>query len=260
MREAPAIETLLAARASAVVVIAAGASSRFAAIELARSLGLPFHDRAPPEPALLLVQTDTRLELHDSSSGARLYVEFTAAELRRYRAGGPGGDPLRRALGPGDRDVVDATAGLGGDAVHLAALGYRVTAIERHPIVSALAQDGLRRARAAGLLGENPLWRTGDARVVLPALAPSPAAIYLDPMFPAKRKKSAAVRKEMRLLRLLVADDNDAAALLAGARRVATDRVVVKRPVDAPPLAPGSAASYRGKLVRYDVYRPERHD
>jgi 16S rRNA (guanine1516-N2)-methyltransferase len=231
-------------------------AARAAAMVLARKLGLPFVELPSNSIALKIVQTETAVELHDSRSGARLVVEFTAAELKRYRAGGSGPNPLRRAIGAGQRHVVDATAGLGRDAVHLAALGYRVSAIERNAIVAALARDGLRRARTAELLGDdNPCWHVGDARVILPQLEPPPATVYLDPMFPAKRKKSAEVRKEMRLLRLLVQDDDDAAELLAVARRHALDRVVVKRPLAAPPLATDTSATYRGKLVRYDVYR-----
>ena len=94
----------------------------------------------------------------------------------------------------------------------------------------------------------------GDSRALLPALAPRPDAIYLDPMFPPKRRQSAAVKKEMRLLRELVGDDADAPELLEISRRVARDRVVVKRPDDAPPLAPDPSMSLTGKLVRYDVY------
>jgi 16S rRNA (guanine1516-N2)-methyltransferase len=255
MTKATAIESTESATAgSAVVVVASSHSSRAAALALARSLNLPFDD-AGSSAGLRLVQTDSRLELHDPISGARLYVHVTEAELQRYRGGGTGGDPFRRAIGPAGRHVADATAGLGGDAVHLAALGYRVAAVERDPIVSALAQDGLRRARAERLLSDNPAWHTADARAILPALRPAPDTIYLDPMFPAKRKKSAAVRKEMHLLRLLVGEQGDAAELLAVARHVATDRVVVKRPLDAAPLAPGPSASHAGKLIRYDVYR-----
>jgi 16S rRNA (guanine1516-N2)-methyltransferase len=73
-------------------------------------------------------------------------------------------------------------------------------------------------------------------------------------MFPTKRKKSAAVRKEMRLLRELVGDDLDAIELFGVARAVAGGRVVVKRANDAPPLAPDPDASIGGKLVRYDIY------
>lgn len=242
-----------------VVVIAASGSARAAARALAAYLGLPCDESGDPAAPLRLIQGDSQLELYDAETGARLAVTFTAAELRRYRAGGAGGDPLRRACGPAPRPLADATAGLGGDAVHLAALGYAVTAIERSPIAGALARDGLRRARAADLLpANNPAWLCGDARELLSGLDPAPATVYLDPMFPPKRKKSAAVRKEMRLLRLLGADDEEAGALFAAARACARERVVVKRPLDAEPLAPAPSAVYRGKLVRYDVYRVRR--
>ena len=245
--------TVSASGFDAIVVIAADAAVRTAAAVLARTLDLPFCDTAPPRAVLRLVQSELHLALHDCISGARFSVELNSARLRRYRAGG---DPLRRAIGPGRRHVVDATAGFGSDAVHLVALGHRVTAIERNAIVSALVQDGLARARAQGLLDDdNPRWLMGDARTLLPQLTPRPATIYLDPMFPPKRRKSAAVRKEMNLLRRLAIDDPDALELLAVARACAADRVVMKRPIGAAPLAADVAAVYSGKLVRYDVYR-----
>lgn len=229
---------------------------------VAPGTAVPAPDRADttlavPTP-LQLVQTEAHLELRDGPTGACLWVEFTPADVRAYR-GGRGPDPLRRAIGPGPRTIVDATAGLGYDAVHLAVLGYRVTAIERNVVVGALACDGLARARGQALIPpDNPTWQSGDTRTLLPTFRPPPDTVYLDPMYPPKRKKSAAVRKEMRLLRLLVADDDDAAELLAVARACAADRVVVKRPLDAPALAPGVTAAYAGKLVRYDVYRTVR--
>lgn len=230
------------------------ASAAEPARELARRLQLPFRDSTANTAALQLVHTGARLELRDPATGACLSVDYTDAELRRYRAGS-GRDLLRRAIGAGVRDVVDATAGLGRDTVHLVMLGHRTVAIERNVVAAALATDGLARARADGRLPpDNPAWHTGDARTLLPRLRPAPATVYLDPMFPAKRKRSAAVRKEMRLLRLLAAVAGDDVELLTIARACATDRVVVKRPIDAAPLAPGVTAAYRGKLVRYDVY------
>ena len=81
----------------------------------------------------------------------------------------------------------------------------------------------------------------------------APDVVYLDPMFPL-RKRSALAKKEMRVLRRLVGDDEDAGELLEVARRAARRRVVVKRTPEAPPLAAAPTMSYRGKLVRYDVY------
>lgn len=236
-----------------LVVVAPADSARAAAVALAERLRLSLAEFDAATPGLRLVQSDSDLSLHDPESGACLRVEFSAARFRGFR----GRDLLRRAIGPGAHHVIDGTAGLGGDTVRLVAAGYRVTAIERNPVVSALVQDGLARARAQGLLDDdNPRWLVGDARSLLGRLETRPTTIYLDPMFPPKRKKSAALRKERSLLHKLGIDESGGSDLLAIARQCATDRVVVKRPIDAPPLADGVIAAYAGKLVRFDVYRP----
>jgi 16S rRNA (guanine1516-N2)-methyltransferase len=84
--------------------------------------------------------------------------------------------------------------------------------------------------------------------------SPQPDAIFIDPMFPPKRKKSALAKKSIRLVRQLVGDDADASELLASALQVARDRVVVKRADDAAPLRDKPSLSFGGKLARYDVY------
>lgn len=197
-------------------------------------------DPAQPKQKPVCVDLDDRLE--------------TANALR--------GQPLGRALGKGSRQVVDATAGLGRDAAMIAAMEHDVLGIEQSPVLCAMLEDGVQRAtrhddpRVRDLAGRITL-RQGDACGLLVDMHPPPDVVYLDPMFPMKRKASALARKDVRLVRALVSDDmhgNDT-ALLDAARRVARKRVVVKRADDAPPLA-GSTPSMaiRGKLVRYDVY------
>jgi len=73
-------------------------------------------------------------------------------------------------------------------------------------------------------------------------------------MFP-HREKSALVKKEMRLFRPLVGDDDDAPALLDAALALASHRVVVKRPRKAPVVSgvvPGYALE--GNSSRFDIY------
>lgn len=226
--------------------------------ELARELGLPLAMNGEPAPELQLVVTPEHLELRDTREPrlGPVIVNYSSLDLRPYSPNLSRRQPLARAFGKKVRTIVDATSGYGQDALLLALMGFHVTAMERSPVVVALAQDGLHRLslhRGITLSGRLRLVN-GDSRVLLPALAPSPDAIYLDPMFPPKRRKSVAVRKEMRLLRELVGDDTDALELLDVSRGIACDRVVVKRPDDAPPLAPGPSMSLSGKLVRYDVY------
>jgi len=226
---------------------------------LARELQLPIAGTGKGDDYdLLLVLTPERLELrdnHDPRVGPVL-ADFSGLDLRPYSRNLSRRQPLARAFGKKTRTIADATAGYAQDALLLALMGFQVTAIERNKVVAALAQDGLRRlAEKTGLPLEKKLsLLTGDARALVTKLSPRPDAIYLDPMFPAKRKKSAAVKKEMRLLRALVGDDPDAVELFEICRRVALGRVVVKRPDDAPPLVPDPSMSIAGKLVRYDVY------
>ena len=84
--------------------------------------------------------------------------------------------------------------------------------------------------------------------------AECPDVIYLDPMFP-ERKKSAAVKKEMQLFHRLIGPDSDASRLFDSAIAKARNRVVVKRPRIAPAIT-GRAPSHtlEGKRNRYDVY------
>ena len=189
-------------------------------------------------------------------------VDFVAGAVAHRRLyGGGSGQMIAKAVGiqPGVRPtVLDATAGLGRDAFVLAQLGCTLTLIERQPLIAALLEDGLARARDDGEVGPivasmqlvcgNAIELMGDWS------GERPQVIYLDPMFP-HRDKSAQVKKEMRLFRPLAGDDDDAPQLLAAALALATHRVVVKRPRKAPSIA-GVAPGYalEGKSSRFDIY------
>ena len=224
---------------------------------LARRLGLPLRsspDQAPSDE-LLLVGGPSGLELWAGPSrrNGRARVDFGS------RQRGPHSLNLRRAVGRRPGRVIDATAGFGADAFALAALGHRVLAFERSPIMVALLEDGRRRALADPDLraaAERLQIRCGDSLGLLPRLDQSPDAVYIDPMYPAGRRlKTALPPLEIQLLRRLVGRESDAAALLRAALGTGARRVVVKRPPAAPALPGPLAASHAGKLARYDVYR-----
>ena len=134
--------------------------------------------------------------------------------------------------------VVDATAGLGRDALVLAHLGCDVTMLEQHPVMHALLADGLARGLVQaegeflGVLQRLQLCHI-DARSWLAAVErgehEAPDVVYLDPMFP-PRDKSAKVKKDMALLHRLLGSEQDLGSLLEVALRVARYRVVLKRP------------------------------
>jgi 16S rRNA (guanine1516-N2)-methyltransferase len=239
-----------------------GDTLRVRAAELAAHLSLPLVDGPEKNCELLLVLTEERLELRLNEKGAPgpVYVDFRKGSLGFQQHINPFGKLIRAVCrGGGEPDVVDATAGLGHDAFLLAHRGCRVTAVERSPVVAALLRDGIERAAVDPelhrMLTERIRLVCADARDYLDGLPSeeAPEVVLIDPMFP-PRKKTALVKKEMRVVRRLVGDDEDSAELVAAARRVATRSVVVKRMLRAPPLAPGPLWTCRGKTTRYDVY------
>ncbi len=211
-----------------------------------------------------LVWLDTHLELRklDEPALGAVYVDFVeGAVAHRRKFGGGRGQSIAKAVGLKsglNPLVVDATAGLGRDAFVLASLGCQVVMLERSPIVAALLADGLARAyqdpEIGGWMRERMSLRPGSALAQLQQLDFRPDVVYLDPMFPHK-KKSALVKKEMRVFQSLVGPDLDADALLPAALAVASKRVVVKRPDYAGWLNERQPSScIETKNNRFDLY------
>lgn len=228
---------------------------------LARHLGLELTHELPASGELYLTLDDEGLGVR--RSGARqkaVRADFLAPALDyRRRFGGGYRQPLARAVGVSGKHkprVLDMTAGLGRDSFVLASLGCEVTMLERSRVVAALLADGLRRAEAepriAGIAARMTLIE-GDAIEWLRDHPASPQeVIYVDPMFPARRK-SALVKGEMQLLHELVGRDEPVEPLVQAALAQSARRVVVKRP-SAAPRSGKPEFSVRGKRNRFDVY------
>lgn len=152
--------------------------------------------------------------------------------------------------------AIDATAGLGEDALLLAAAGFTVQLFEQDPVIFALLEDAFARAAATPELAPiaSRMHATRENSVnALQSLASRPDVVYLDPMFP-ERTKSAAVKKKFQLLHHLEAPCENAEELLSAALLARPRKVVIKRPAKGPYLA-GKKPSYSltGKAIRYDV-------
>lgn len=217
------------------------------------------------DSGLALVLTDQYLELRqlDEPKMGAVFVDFgsDALTFRRLHGGGRK-EAIAKAVGLKGQNVpsvLDGTAGLGRDAFVLASLGCRVDMIERSPVVAALLADGLERVRSHPELGawlseKMHLFHGVSYDLISDWPGLQPDVVYLDPMFP-HRKKSAAVKKEMKLFQQLLGPDEDADRLLKPALQLARQRVVVKRPDSAPWLdqhEPSMAIS--SKKHRFDVY------
>lgn len=213
--------------------------------------------------ALILFLTENGLTLLDQRHKHKpILVDFIQGALKYRRLHGGGRkQALGRAIGLKagiNPTVIDATAGLGKDAFILAWLGCHVLMVERYPAIAALLYDGLQRAKQDEELSEFIEKRLQlvhqDAQAWLAQLTEKPDVIYLDPMYP-HRQKSALVKKEMRLFREMVGDDDDAPALLQLALTCAKKRVVVKRPKSATLLTSQQPSlQIHSENTRFDVY------
>jgi len=195
--------------------------------------------------------------------GLELRGDF-ARLLPRLRPSALRGELLVRAArvkGVPSPRVVDATAGLGEDSFLLAATGFTVTLYERDAVIAALLSDALERAQRDEDLCEIARRMTlveGDGEAALRAMKASPETspdvVYLDPMFP-ERRKSAAVKKKLQLMQLLEQPCVDEREFLDAAFEASPRKIVVKRPAKGPHLADAKPSyALAGKAVRFDVY------
>jgi 16S rRNA (guanine1516-N2)-methyltransferase len=234
---------------------------------LSNLLKLQIKSYPDPENVYFFEFTASHLELRENTTDKNkrcrpLFVDFTSGRNRYRRLHDSHiHQPLARAVGikSGFRPrVLDGTAGFGRDGFTLACLGCKVTMVERSPVLGALLQDGLVRGmqddEVGKIIRDRITLTIGDTGEIANELSPPPYSIYLDPMYP-KQQKSALNKKEMRILRILVGDDQDGAQLLRRSLNAAANRVVVKRPKGAPFLsAHPPDFQIPMKSSRFDVY------
>ena len=240
---------------SAPTVVSVQGESPARARQTAQQLALEYGNYQDTEGLLLVVgEASAWLEL----SGVKVTVNFDSAAMQHRRKGGHN-EMLGRAVGlKADRKplIWDATGGLGRDAFVLADLGCEVTLCERVPVLAWLLDQAVQAAAVSGVdqvraAAARMSVLAGDSKMLR---APAGAVIYLDPMFP-ERKKAAAVKKEAAMLQHLADQADDSESLWQWAWDQPVERVVVKRPLRAPILGHiRPAHTLKGKSVRFDVF------
>ena len=186
-------------------------------------------------------------------------VEKFAQQQRSFPAAKQGA--FNQALGKKTKNILDATGGWGNDALLMCSQGYSVMLCERNPVMALLLLDAMRRLASTSWVRQNqisvPQIIQGDAIKFLHSNLFNPDlfdSAYLDPMYPAKRKKSAAVNKHMYLLKKMIGADADSVDLLKASLCSGIARTIVKRPSYADPLVTNPSDRFSSKLVSYDVY------
>lgn len=214
----------------------------------AADVGIEF--RPHHELALYCLRyTKDRLELH--WNGQQNFLPTSAGLPGRKRVSCR--NLLIKALGKKSGVVADLTAGLGVDALTIASTGRKVYCIERCPPVAMLLFDGVSRCRPA--LADLLEVYFDDSKSWLESNSAGLDAIYIDTMFRDK-KKSVKPSRQMQVLRMLAGDDPDAQELLKIALTQKVSRVIEKSSARTVPPAFNKIASYTGKSVRFNVFRP----
>jgi 16S rRNA (guanine1516-N2)-methyltransferase len=223
--------------------------------EAAAQLALPYNPALRSgEIELIVGETSAWLE----TAGLKVAIRYDSAAMLHRRHGGQN-ELLGRAVGvKSDRHpvVFDATGGLGRDAFVLADLGCRVTLCEQTPALAWLLHDAILCAQVSRYDGVRDAAERMTVHVGKSEAQSLGAAtvIYMDPMFP-ERKKAAAVKKEAMMLQYLSASNDGGESLMNWAWQQAVDRIVVKRPLKAPVLGKRKASfALSGKSVRFDVF------
>jgi 16S rRNA (guanine1516-N2)-methyltransferase len=212
---------------------------------------------------LVFTSQGLSLRLSSEPTWSDIRVDFASAALQyRKQHGGGRNEAIAKAIGIKGKEsltVLDCTAGMGTDSFVMASVGAKVTMLERNPIISALLEDALIRLEEAGesILAQLSLESIDALEYLSKPTSTKADVIYLDPMFPHK-KKSALVKKEMQAFQMLLRPDQDSEQLLGAAIAYGPKRIVVKRPAAAPELKNmqtlSPTMSIRSKKHRLDVY------
>jgi 16S rRNA (guanine1516-N2)-methyltransferase len=254
---------------TSICIVCSHSSCQEQALALAGEAGLPLLEEKSSNYDLQLCFEQDRVELFDTRLKTAIHVDFAHGTLaHRQQFGGGRGQAIAKAVGlkkGNTPDVLDITAGLARDAYILAALGCRITLIEQSPVLYNLIEDGVKRGltepASAGILKNFKNLVNADAIQYMENMDSDsrPDVIYMDPMYPEK-KKSALVKKDMQILQRLLGKDEQTGQLLETALRHCRKRVVVKRPIHAEPVGgikPDTSIS--SKKTRYDIYLVRAH-
>lgn len=193
-----------------------------------------------------------------------IFVDFLDSNHRqKQKIGFTKRDLLVRAMG-GMRDkmvVFDATCGFAEDSFSFLLMGAEVFAVERNPLVHFLVRDAVRRAckdDQMSVLFKKFHLQQGDSGEVLKksqSLGKKYDTIFIDPMF-SKEKLTAQPHKSTQFLRTFIEAHKSGEEIVGIALQSRCDRVVVKRHISNPPIHEKVIHQFKGKSVRYDMYKP----
>ncbi len=193
-----------------------------------------------------------------SGNGQSFTIDFDNNKIDYQRKNISKKNILAKAIGLKSTPlrVLDLTAGLGIDAIHLSLLGCDVVSLERNPDLFVLLNQAWKKSERHEV--KKIQFIQADAKEFLisrgSSLHKNFDVVYYDPMYPDK-KKSALPRKEMKMFRELVGSDSDIDEVIESVLQMGFKRFVIKRPKNAEILnLIRKPIVFSGTTVQYQVF------
>jgi 16S rRNA (guanine1516-N2)-methyltransferase len=192
------------------------------------------------------------------------FVSGIANYRRRHGKYTPKSPIIRAVSVPGktfeETHVVDATGGLGVDSFTLAFMGFKVTLIERDPIIFTLLQDGYQRGLQSDEIKEvlSRITLVNEdsfdylKRLYGDGTKEMPDVIYLDPMYP-HRDKVALPKKTMILARRFLPQTAGLEEFVESTRHYCKHKVVLKRPYYETSDNP-ETKKFKGRSTNFEIF------
>ena len=147
--------------------------------------------------------------------------------------------------------VFDSTAGLLNDSVHIANMGFQVTAVEKISWLYEVMKNELDLAKLGDSVLENINLQNGDSLDLAEKMRPD--VIYFDPVFDLKKKATA--KQPMELLRSITLDKNPQDCI-EHLLDCCSERLIYKRhKKQKSTFQKFITFSVTGKSVAFDVYQ-----
>lgn len=252
--------------------------------DLAKSLNIPYYSNTNDnftlfvgyifqynaiDPNILEIK---KYNCHKKVKEIPFYIDFLSGKHHKRRMY-PQDELISKSLGKAPI-IIDMTAGLGRDSQIIASLGKQVLMIERNPFIHALLTNALERlakqepdftSKLKLLFLDSGLSTTNILSQIqkIPNISSLAISVYLDPMYPEDpNERKALVKKETQYLHALVPlltpeeEIKDRTMLFESAKKIATDRIIVKRGLHSPFLLPELEphSVIKGSTQRFDIY------
>ncbi len=201
---------------------------------------------------------DQKLELCHQD-GQRLQIDFAKNKTDYRRPLRGKNEILAKVFGLSaktPKTIFDFTGGLLVDALCFVRLGASVVHVwERSRWLIPLIDEALSQQQDPQMQSwlERLKFHPGNAELAKD-LGLRPEGIFLDPMFEEYNEK-ALPKGKFQFLRKLISEPTNNEELLTLSLELATERVVVKRPIWASPLVKKPSYQVEGRKIRYDIYR-----